>query len=93
MFVGSFRMFVSRFAMFVSSLGMLLRFFVLAKIVMMCGLMMMVGRGVMIRGGLMMMLAGWMLRRLCHVVFLPNESVKTIAGCGSHIENIVLTEL
>jgi hypothetical protein len=38
-------------------------------------LVMMVGGGVMISGGLMMVLTGRMFRGLCHVVFLPNQSV------------------
>lgn len=62
--------------MFVSSLGMLLRLVVLAEIMMVGGLVMMVGGGVMVSGGLMVVLTGRMLRRLCHVVVLPNQSAK-----------------
>jgi predicted MFS family arabinose efflux permease len=47
---------------------------VLAKIVMMGGLMMMVGGGVVMSRGLMMMLTGRMLRGLCHGAFPPNRS-------------------
>jgi hypothetical protein len=59
--------------MFVSSLGMLLRFILLVKLVMVRSLVVMVGSSVMKGGGLMMMLHGRMLRRLCHVAFLPTS--------------------
>ena len=48
-------------AMFVSRFGMLLRLFVLAKIMMMRGLVMMMGGSVVMSGRLMMMLARRML--------------------------------
>ena len=67
-------MLVSLLAMFVSRFGVLLRLFVLAKVMMMGGLMMMMGGGVVMSGGLMMMLTGRMLRGLCHGAFPPNRS-------------------
>jgi hypothetical protein len=78
MFAGGCRVFVSLFAMFVSRFGVLLRLFVLAKIMMMGSLMMCCR--VVIRGRLMMMLSGWMLRGLCHGAVPPNRSLKTDAG-------------
>jgi len=52
--------------MFVSRFGVLLRLFVLAKVMMMGGLKMMMRGGVVMSGGLMMMLTGRMLWGLCH---------------------------
>jgi hypothetical protein len=63
--------------MFVGRVGVILRLFVLAKIMMMGGLMMMMGCGVMMSGGLMMMLTGRMLG-LCHGAIPPNRSWKTM---------------
>ena len=80
MFAGGCRVFVSLFAMFVSRFGVLLRLFVLAKIMVVgCLMMMMCGRVVM-RGRLMMVLTGRMLRGLCHGAVPPNRSLKTDAG-------------
>ena len=59
--------------MFVSRVGVLLRLFVLAEIVMMGGLMMMMGGCVVMSRRLMMVLAGRMLRGLCHWPFLPTS--------------------
>jgi hypothetical protein len=59
--------------MFVSRFGVLLRLFVLAKIMMMGGLMMMMRGRVVTSGGLMMMLTGRMLRGLCHGAVPPNR--------------------
>jgi hypothetical protein len=73
MFVGSGRMLVCLLAMFVSHFGVLFRLFMLAKIMMMGGLMMVVGGRVVMSGRLMMMLAGRMLWGLCHGVFLPTS--------------------
>jgi hypothetical protein len=73
MFVGGRAVLVSLLAVLVSHFGVFLRLLVLAKIVMMGGLMMMVGGGVVMSRGLVMMLAGWMLR-LCHCAFPPNRS-------------------
>jgi hypothetical protein len=55
-------MFVSEVAMLESSSGVLLRLFVLAKIVVMARLMMMVCGSVMVTGRLVMMLTRRMLR-------------------------------
>jgi hypothetical protein len=73
MFVGSGRVLVCLLAMFVSRFGVLFRLFMLAKIMMMGGLMMMMGGRVVMSGCLMMMLAGRMLWGLCHGVFLPTS--------------------
>jgi hypothetical protein len=73
MFVGGLRMIVRQFAVLVSSRGVILRFFVLSKIVMMGRLMMMVGSSVMMSGGRVVMLTGRMLGRLRHAEFLPNR--------------------
>ncbi|MGA7198403.1 hypothetical protein, partial [Roseiarcus sp.] len=60
MFVGGCRVLVSLFAMFVSRFGVLLRLFVLAKIMMMGGLMMMMcGRVVMCTPARSTRGAGW----------------------------------
>ena len=77
MFVGGRGMLVCLLAMFVSRVGVLLRLFVLTKIMMVGGLMMMRGSVVM-SGGLMMMLTCRMLRGLCHGVVPPNRSRKTV---------------
>jgi hypothetical protein len=66
---------MSLLAMFVGRVGVILRLFVLAKIMMMGGLMMMMGCGVMMSGGLMMMLTGRMLG-LCHGAIPPDRSWK-----------------
>ena len=55
-------MFMGKLAMFKSRSGVLLRLFVLAKIVVMGRLMMMMCGGVMVSGRLVMMLARRMLR-------------------------------
>jgi hypothetical protein len=55
-------MFVSELAMFVSRSCVLLGIFVLAERVVMLGLVMMMGRGVVVSGRQMMMLMRWMLR-------------------------------
>jgi hypothetical protein len=64
--------------MLVSRSCVLLGIFVLAERVVMLGLMMMMRRGVVVSGRLMMMLTRWMLRRLCHLNFLvlnfPSET-------------------
>jgi hypothetical protein len=69
MFLGSGRVRVCLLAMFVSRFGVPFRLFMLAKIMMMGGLMMMVGGRVVMSGCLMMMLASRMLWGLCHGVF------------------------
>jgi hypothetical protein len=75
MFVRGCRVLVSLFAIFVSRFGVLLRLFVLAKIMVVgCLMMMMCGRVVM-RGRLMMMLTGRMLLGLCHGAVPPNRSI------------------
>ena len=68
MFVGGCRVLVCLLAVFVSRFGVLFRLFVLAKIMMMGGLMMMVGGRVVMSSCLMMMLTGRMLWGLCHGV-------------------------
>jgi hypothetical protein len=73
---------VSLFAMFVGRFGVLLRLFVLAKIMMMGSLVMMMRGRVVVSGGLMMMLTGRMLWGLCHGAIPPNQSLKTDAGCS-----------
>ena len=72
MFVGGRRVLVCLLAMFVSRFS-ISRLFVLAKIMMMGGLMMMVRGRVVMSGCLMMMLTGRMLWGLCHGVFLPTS--------------------
>jgi hypothetical protein len=62
--VGIRGMFVSELAMLMSCRCMLLGFVVLPECVVMVGLMMMMRRGVMVSGRLMMMLMRWMLRHL-----------------------------
>jgi hypothetical protein len=57
-------MFVSKFRMLMSRSCVLLGFVVLAESVVMLGLMMMMRRGVVVSGRLMMMLTRWMLRHL-----------------------------
>jgi hypothetical protein len=76
MFVGGRRMLVCLLTMPVGRFGVLVRLFVLAKIMMMGGLMMMVGGRVVMSGCLMMMLAGRMLWGLWHRVFLPTSPRK-----------------
>jgi hypothetical protein len=71
MFVSGRRMFVPGPAVLVSSLSMLLRLLVLAKIVVVGGLVMMMSGSVVISGGLMMVLTGRMLGGLCHIEFPP----------------------
>jgi hypothetical protein len=74
MFVGGRAVLVPVLAILVSHFGVFLRLLMLAKIVMVGGLMMMVGGGVVMSRGLMMMLTGWMLGGLCHGGFPPNRS-------------------
>jgi hypothetical protein len=57
-------MFVSKFRVLMSRGCVLLGFVVLAESVVMLGLMMMMRRGVVVSGRLMMMLTRWMLRHL-----------------------------
>jgi hypothetical protein len=57
-------MFVSKLAMLMSRSCVLLGFVVLAECMVMLGLMMMMRRGVVVSGCLMMMLMRWMLRHL-----------------------------
>jgi hypothetical protein len=80
MFASRRGVFVALIAMFVSRVCVLLRLFVLAKIVMVCGLMMMMRGCVMIRGGLMMVITRRMLRGLCHGVIPPQPASKNGAG-------------
>jgi hypothetical protein len=77
MFVSGRRMFVPGPAVLVSSLSMLLRLLVLAKIVVVGGLVMMMSGSVVISGGLMMVLTGRMLWGLCQIEFPPNQSVNS----------------
>jgi|SRR5208337_1226082 len=70
---------MSLLAMLASRFGMLLRLFMLAKIVKMGGLMMVMCGRVVVCGGLMMMLTRRMLR-LCHGAIPPDRSSKTGAG-------------
>jgi hypothetical protein len=67
--VGIRGMFVSKLAMLMSRSCMLLGFVALAECVVMLGLMMMMRRGVVMSGCLMMMLMRWMLRHL-NLLFL-----------------------
>ena len=61
-FVGGRGVLVSLLAMFVSCVGVLLRLFVFAEIMMMGGLVMMMRRCMVLRGSLVMVLTGRMLR-------------------------------
>jgi hypothetical protein len=63
-------MFMRQLAVLMSRSSVLLGIFVLAECVVMLGLMMMMRRGVVVSGRLMMMLTRWMFRRLCHLNFL-----------------------
>jgi hypothetical protein len=71
-------MFVSKVAMFPSRSCVLLGFFMLAERMVMLGLMMMMRRGVVVSGRLMMMFTRWMLRHLNFLLFeldvSPNPS-------------------
>src|SRR5208282_3466941 len=80
-FVGGRGLLVGLLAMFVRRHGVLLRFLVLAEIVMMSGLVVMMGGGVVMGGGLMMMLARRMLR-LCHGIVPPNRSWKNMPAAS-----------
>ena len=73
MFVGGRGVLVSLLTMFVSCVGVLLRLFVLAEIMMMGGLVMMMRRRVVLSGSLVMVLTGRMLRGLCHGAIPPNQ--------------------
>ncbi len=73
MFVGGRGVLVCLLAMLKGRFGVLLRLFVLPKIVKMGGLMMVMCGRVVMSGCLMMMLAGRMLWGLCHGVFLPTS--------------------
>jgi hypothetical protein len=68
--VGGLGMSVGVLAMLMRRSCMLLGAFVLADIVKMGRLMVMMCRGVMVSGRLVMMLTRWMLRRLCHLQYL-----------------------
>ena len=87
-------MLVCLLTMSVGRFGVLVRLFVLAKIMMMGGLMMMVGGRVVMSGCLMMMLAGRMLRGLCHRPYSSQPVLENgYAGCSQNTENIVPTKL
>jgi hypothetical protein len=77
-------MFVSKLAMLMSRSCMLLGFVVLAECVVMLGLMVMMRRGVMVSGRLMMMLMRWMLRHL-NFSFSLNSTppIRTLAATES----------
>ena len=62
--VGRRGMFVSKLTMLMSRSCVLLGFVMLAECVVMLGLMMMMRRGVVVSGRLMMMFTRWMLRHL-----------------------------
>ena len=69
-------MLVGSLAVLVRRGGVLLRLFMLAKIVVMGRLMMMMRGGVMVSGGVVMMLARRMLGRFCHVPYSSLESAQ-----------------
>ena len=69
-------MLMSLLAMFVSRFRVILRLFLLAKIMMKGSLMMMMRRRMVMSGSLMMMLTGGMFR-FCHGAIPPNRSCKT----------------
>ena len=69
-------MLMSLLAMFVSRFSVILRLFLLAKIMMKGSLMMMMRRRMVMSGSLMMMLTGRM-RRFCHGAIPPNRPWKT----------------
>ncbi len=71
--MGSRGVLVCLLAMLKGRFAVLLRLFVLPKIVKMGGLMMVMCGRVVMSGCLMMMLTGRMLRGLCHAVFLPTS--------------------
>ena len=93
MFASGRGVLVALLAMFVSRVGVLLRLFVFSKIVMVCGLMMMMRGCVMIRSGLMMVITRRVLRGLCHGIFLRNRFSKMYAGRRLAIDSIALTKL
>jgi hypothetical protein len=70
---------VSLLAMFVSYVGVLLRLFVFAEIMMMGGLVMMMRRCVVLSGSLVMVLTGRMLWGLCHGAIPPNQHSKRMS--------------
>ncbi|MBV9288642.1 MAG: hypothetical protein JO288_12620 [Hyphomicrobiales bacterium] len=70
------RMLVGSPAVFVRRIGVLLRLFMLAEIVVVGRLMMMMRGGVMVSGGVVMMLARRMLGRFCHVPYSSLESAQ-----------------
>ena len=76
MFASGCGMLVSLLAMFVSRFRVILRLFLLAKIMMKGSLMMMMRRSMVMSGSLMMMLTGGMLR-FCHGAIPPYRSCKT----------------
>jgi hypothetical protein len=69
-------------AMFVSGVGVLLRLFVFAEIMMMGGLVMMMRRCMVLSGSLVMVLTGRMLRGLCHGAVPPNQHSKKEVVAG-----------
>ena len=80
---------VGMLTMFVRRHGVLLRFLVLAEIVMMRGLVMMMRGGVVMGGGLMMMLARRMLRSLpwgCS----SEPALENSAGCSLDMGRLLL---
>ena len=81
-------MLVSLLAMFVSRFSVILRLFLLAKIMMKGSLMMMMRRRMVMSGSLMMMLTGGMLR-FCHGAFLLTVLVRRMSGYGLAIDSIV----
>jgi hypothetical protein len=72
-------MFVSKLAMLMSRSCVVLGFVVLAACMVMFGLMMMMGRRVVVSGRLMMMLTRWMLRHL-NFLLLNWISPSTLGG-------------
>jgi uncharacterized membrane protein YedE/YeeE len=71
MFVSGRRMLMGELAMVFGRRGVILRVFVIAKLVMMRRLMMVVGGSVMVRGSGLMMLAGRMCGCFGHVLSPP----------------------
>jgi hypothetical protein len=62
---------VRKLAMFLSGSGVLLRLFMLAQFVVMSCLMVVVRGSMVVRGGVVVMLAGRMLGRFCHCSNTP----------------------
>jgi hypothetical protein len=83
MLVGGLAVAVRVLAMIESRGGVLPGLFVVAVIVVMGGLAVVMGRGFMLRGRLVMMLTGRVLFFLCHAWFLLQKEIHDVSGPGA----------